>query len=107
MHPMTLDEIREALNARRDGQARAWGYDSSFSRFALRITSPSLAGNFHLHCEACSRVEFDMSWERPEIAIERVANGYMVRDGTHLYVACQVVAGHYNVPPLFDAGRQS
>jgi hypothetical protein len=102
MHPMTLEEIREALDARCDGHALAWGYSASLSVFALRITSPRLAGNFHLHCSACSRVEFDMSWEQPQIAIERAANGYVVRDGTHLYVACGIVAGHYNVPPLFE-----
>jgi hypothetical protein len=102
MRELTPEEIQEALDLRRDGQARAWGYQCSHSWFTLRITSPRLAGNFHLLCGACSRVEFDMHWERPEIRVERVEDAFLVHDREHLRIRCHLVCGRFNVPPLFE-----
>jgi len=99
---MTLQQIQKALDLRRGGEARPWEYQVSLQRFTLRITASALAGNFHLVCLACERLEFDTTWSPIAITIERCEFGFVVYDRTYLRVECGVVAGQYNVMPLFD-----
>jgi len=103
---MTIAEIQEALDFRRDGSARAWDYRCSHSWFEIRITSPSRAGNFHLRCGSCTRCAFDIHWERPEIHIEQAPKGagyaWLVRDKNHLVIHCDMVVGEFNVQPVFQ-----
>ena len=96
-----LAEIQEALDLRRHGHARPLDYRVSHQWFILRITAPDLAGNFHLLCGACERVEFDTHWGPLNIRVERDGDDFLVHDGAHLRVRCGLLAGEYNVPPVF------
>jgi len=98
---MTLYRIQNALDLRRGGAAQPWEYQVSLQRFTLRITAPELAGNFHLVCLACERLEFDTNWSPIAVTVEQRESGFVVYDGPHLRVECGVVAGEYNVLPVF------
>ena len=106
MREMTTPEIQEALDLRQDGVARVWGYQCSHSWFELRITSPSLAGNFHIKCGGCTRCTFDIQIARPKIQIqpapEGAGHGWIVQDGDRLQIHCDIIIGNYNVQPVFQ-----
>jgi hypothetical protein len=101
MRQLSVEEIQQALDLRKDGWSRVWNYQASHSWFELCVVSPKFAGNFHLFCGACTRIECDISWMPLYIQIEKVGNDYIVKDGAHLFVKCGLFVGKYNVPPIF------
>ncbi|GAC1399061.1 MAG: hypothetical protein NVSMB56_14020 [Pyrinomonadaceae bacterium] len=86
---------------RRNGEARAWSFEASLNSFTLRITARNLAGNFYLFCGACEHIEFDTYWTPIDIHIEQDNGMYIVSDNSHLFVKCGIIAGKYNVSPVF------
>ena len=100
---MTFKQIQEALAARSGGQAKVWGYRVSHKWLVIRLTAPQLAGNFHLSCGDCERVEFDAAWFGAAVQVEQAEDGFLVHDGAHLRVECGIVEGAFNVEPCFGA----
>jgi len=98
---MSLKQIQEALEIRYGGAAQVWSYSVSHQWLTIRLTKHGLAGNFHLLCGACDRLEFDTAWLDSNLQVERSEAGFVVRDGAHLRVECGIVTGRYNVPPVF------
>lgn len=88
---------------RRGGMAKIWKYEVGHAWLTIRLTAPQLFGNFHLRCGACDRAEFDTCWSPAAIQIERLKNGFLVHDGSHLRVECGVIEGNYNVEPYLGA----
>ncbi len=101
-----LPEIQDAIDLRQDGTASAWSYQCSHAWFELRITSATLAGNFHLKCGACIHCTFDTHWKQPRIHIQRATEGagylWVVKDNDHLLIHCNIIVGNYNVQPVFQ-----
>ena len=101
MKELTPQEVQQALDLRRRGKAQIWKYQVSHQWLTLRITAPDLAGNFHLMCGDCERVEFDTHWQPINITIERTDDGFLVQDNIHLHVKCGLIVGEYNIQPVF------
>jgi hypothetical protein len=97
------DAIREALRSRRGGTAVPWEWQVSHSWFTLRVEHPRLAGNLHLVCGACDRVEFDARLLDCDVQIEEPGAGlrFRVIDSHRLLVVCGLLHVEYNVPPVF------
>jgi hypothetical protein len=100
-HITNLAEIQKALDLRQEGTAQPWVYRVSLQWLTIRITTPGVAGNFHLECGSCERVVFDTWWQCRNIRIEKTADGFRIQDGEHLIVDCGLVVGAYNVAPVF------
>src|SRR5689334_17843553 len=105
MRELTIQEIQEALNLRRDGWAKAWDYQVSHKWFTLRIEAPNIAGNFHLLFGGCERLEFDTYWQPINITVEKRGDDFIAYDEPHLFIRCGLLFGHYNEPPLFGFTR--
>jgi len=81
--------------------AKAWEYHIGHQWLTLRIIAPSMAGNFHLRCGACERVEFDTYRSPVSTQVERHDDSFLVQDGNHLRVRCGIIEGFYNIAPCF------
>ncbi len=99
---MTLKQIREALALREGGIVQAWEYSVSHQWLTIRVTAPSLTGNFHLRCGDCDRAEFDTYWSPASLTVEMLGEGFLVHDSDHLRVVCGIVEGVFNVAPCFS-----
>jgi hypothetical protein len=109
LNPKThFNEIRKALLLRRGGLATPWNWSPSFSSFTLRVEHPRLAGNIHIRCIACERVEFNSRILDCNIDISRTETGlYEIRDGLRLFIECGLLSLEFNVMPLFGIGSEN
>ncbi len=96
---VTFKQIQEAVVLRQGGMGKIWQYQVSHSWLTIRLTAPSLFGNFHLRCGDCDRAEFDTCWSPAAVQVERIADRFLVHDGAHLRVECGILDGVYNVEP--------
>ena len=108
-----LMRIRKALDLRRGGVATPWHWTLSHSWFTLRVEKPGVAGNLHLFCGDCERVEFERHILDADILVDEIAGNrrtrgglpstaiYRIHDRDRLLIECGVLRLEYNVMPVF------
>lgn len=98
-------ELRAVLQEWRGSSAQLWQYSASLAELHVRLKKSAEAGNVHLVCNGCTRIEASTSWAFSAINfVEEVGQPgtYTLKDAASGFlVRCNLVRVMRDVDPVY------